>query len=131
MAKKKPKLPDTTILGVYRLGHRNVQVVLDWMERGGAFYFCPSATELPRIRIGMDYDQWEGVVNVALHEALEAVLCDMEVCFRRLAAHTSDTGDRLFSFDHSTFTEAVARVSSFCAALLPALATEFRKRKKK
>ncbi len=115
-------------LGVFQLGCTNVDVYLMYGEVGGFFYTKPDNESMPRIKIGMDYenDEWWRVVNVIMHECIEYLLC-VQLCVRfcPVGEFGNNAAEYLFVFDHQKFTEALARAAHFITTVLPLIAEKF------
>lgn len=127
-AKAKKKLPVIERLGVFRIGYMNVEVILDWDQTGGSFYTAPDASGPPRIRIGMDYQNWQAVVTVALHEAMEFALVLLDLRYEKSGSLADNAAAYWFNFDHQEFAEALAITSSFLTPCLPQLAAKYNER---
>lgn len=119
------------VIGIYALGHENVQLVALPDDTGGEFYFCPDETSLGRIKVGIANSNWENVVAILLHETLEYAMDRHRVRYRVTENLSSDHASYLFVLNHCDFTEIVARVSSFVTPALPRLAVAWEKRHKK
>jgi hypothetical protein len=113
-------------VGVYELGWEQVELVLR-EDTGGEFYFIPETGKnaIPRIKIGADYGYWKEVVNVVLHEAMEFALSRLGCRYNPSEDISRDHAAYLFSFCHTTYSQACAMVAEFLAACLPDLAREW------
>lgn len=118
-----------TYLGVFRLGHEQMEVYLR-DGTGGEFYTVPEAGRLPRIKVGAD-QCWKDVVSVLHHEAMEFCLMRIECRFNPGSDFARDHASYLFIMTHPQFSEAGARTAWFLADCLPALGTAYRKWMKK
>lgn len=54
------------IVGTYPLGWSRVQIVAR-EGIGGEFWLSPGDIDCPRIKIGLDEDRWEDVLETLLH----------------------------------------------------------------
>lgn len=117
-------------LGTYRLGLTNVDVYTLPQLSGGEFYFCPDGDSLPRVKIGLKFDYWGEVVNVALHESMEYLLAQHQLRFAPSAKFNDDPANYLFVFDHTQFADVCARQAVFIAEVLPALARAWKAARK-
>lgn len=118
------------ILGIYDTGYAQVQIVCR-EGRGGEFWCCPEKGSLPRIKIGMDYDLWECVVGVLLHELLELIFNRMQCRFNIDDDLGQDHASYLFVVDHCKFSDACAKAALTLSMCLPDLAKEYKKWKPK
>ena len=119
------------IIGTFYMGHTEVELVLREGD-GGEFYAAPERGKIPRIKVGADYKEWRKVVQVLLHEAMELVMEDMYLRYNCSKETAGDHASYMFMFNHSPqFTEICARVGDFLTDALPALATEWKKWKKR
>lgn len=120
-----------SIIGVFQIGHENVQLVAMLDNGDGEFYFCPESESLGRIKVGIANSNWENVVAMLLHETLEYAMDRQRVRYRITENLSRDHASYLFNFNHCQFTEIVACVSSFVTPALPRLAEAWAKRHKK
>jgi len=111
--------------GVYSLNNINVDVYLLPNESGGEFYFSPDKVSLPRIKIGLNFKDWDDVVAVAIHESMEFLLTQKGFRFRQSGRFTNDHADFTFIYNHADFTELCARQAFFLVSLIPKLANAF------
>jgi len=92
-------------------------------ESGGYFYFCPEPSALPRIKIGLDHDEWWRCLAVAMHEAQEAVAAMINLRYRSADNdYSGENGLYTFHMDHGQFAEMNAQAAEFLAIVVPKLA---------
>ena len=114
------------IIGVYYMGHEQVEVVLRSGD-GGEFYTCPEKGKIPRIKIGADYKAWGDVVRVALHEALEFAMWRQGVTFEYAGDMSKDAGRKVFIMRHDEFSSAAGLAADLLTACLPELARAWKR----
>jgi hypothetical protein len=117
------------IVGVFCLGHENVQLVVR-EGTGGEFYYMPDEQSMARIKIGLDLE-WSEVVMMLLHETFEMVMARDGRRFESCAKRSRDHATYTFVFNHSQFSQFCWAQSEFVTAALPRLAEEYKKRKNK
>ena len=117
-------------LGVFRLNHENVDVYYWPHSFGGEFYFAPDLINKPRIKIGVCYSTFEEVLNVALHEAYEAVMTWHRLRFM-LSGGCGSSDGYTFILTHPQFTEVTAKVAVFIADVYEPLRKVWLAEKKK
>lgn len=119
------KMKQKTI-GSFYMGRESVQLVLR-EGTGGEFFMSPELGSIARIKVGAEHEEWDRVLAVLLHEA-------MELAYEKLGRRYDVTND--FSGDHSTylfvvphvaFSNACAMVAEFVAACSPGLKKEWKK----
>lgn len=116
------------IVGIYRAGSDQAQVVLR-EGQGGEFYFVPEKGSVPRLKIGADYESWNDVVAVLLHETFEFLLTRMD-CRLIIDNYSNDSEDYLFHFNHGKLSDLCARAAMFLTVCLPDFATAWNQWKK-
>jgi len=112
-------------LGIYNLNNINVEVFVLPEHDGGEFYFAPDKKSLPRIKIGLNYKDWDDVVAIALHESMEFLLTQKGFRYKQSGRFTNDHADYTFVYNHADFTELCARQAFFLVDLIPQLAKVF------
>lgn len=118
------------LIGVYKNGSENVELAVH-ESNGGHFYSVPEDGGLSRITIGMDYQRWHDVVSTLLHEAIEMQLMRVGARFNPNPDYSRDSANWMFVMNHSQHSEVCARVAIFVTKCLPALATCWRKHRRK
>lgn len=116
------------VLGIYRLGNFNVEVVLDWERFGGSFYFAPDDKGPPRLRVGMDDDVFANVLGVLMHEATEFILSNRGARLDYDDGWGRDASQYRFFFDHPTFSYTLDQLAWFVLKVLPDLTTAYNSR---
>jgi hypothetical protein len=126
---KKPRkhFPDQIKVGNYRLGAFNVDLIALPHGTGGEFYFCPDDASIPRIKVGLAYDNWDEVVATLLHEAMEMALCSVNRRYLHSGKMTGDASGYIFVFSHDEFGQACGTAACFITPALPELASWWRK----
>lgn len=117
------------IIGNYHMGFEQVQVVLREGD-GGEFYGCPGNGNSARIKIGGDYDNWQDVVRVLLHEAFELAMFRNNARYEITGDVGKDSGAYTFLFTHPEFSNICGKVSELICECLPELAKQWKLRKK-
>ena len=117
-------------LGVFPLGHENVELVAILDDGGGAFYFAPDRESPGRIKVGLGYKHWDQVVATLLHETMEYAMDRHKLRYEKTQNLCNDHAGYLFVMDHCAFSEVCACVASFVVPALPKLADVFRHRRK-
>ncbi len=97
-------------VGTYELGHENIDIYLR-EGTGGEFYTTPEEGRLPRIKIGYDYKQFYGVLNVLIHEALELSLDRLRCRCEPSADLSLDHAQYIFIVNHVLFSEACMQLA--------------------
>ena len=129
MSKKKPEA--TVVIGTYEIGYEQCQLVIR-EGTGGEFFWIPEKGCIPRIAIGVDYDNWNEVVAILLHECLE--FCKDRAGCRYNPTNTvspREHGAYMFVMSHATFQDCCAKTAEFITPALPALARAWKKWKGK
>ena len=114
-----------SIVGVYRLGMLNVQVVLR-EGYGGDAYCRPDDVGVPRIKLGAE-GKWENVVDRLLHESAELYLELHHHRYLACANERNDPASVRFMFTHAEFSDLCAVLGVFAACVLPDLADAWKK----
>lgn len=118
-------------IGTYPIGHINVDL-LAWPNRvGGEFYFAPTPSDLPRIRIGLDDANWDECLSTLLHEVLEFALTQRHLRFQHSGDLNNDQADYRFFFDHSQFGDVCSDAAQFLLRAFPDVADAYNKKHKK
>jgi hypothetical protein len=93
-------------------------------ECGGWFYFNPDPVKKsrPRIKVGLDVDEWYRCLATLMHEAMEAVTANLEYRFRPSCDLALDNGSYMFVMTHTQFSEVVACAADFMSVVVPKLA---------
>jgi len=117
-------------VGTFPLGHENVELYAIPSADGGCFYFQPADNSLPRIKIGLDYDRWDQVVSVLLHETMEFLMARLLNRYEQTGVY-GDHASYLFMFTHCQFSDLCQRQAKFVAAALPEVAAHWNKLKAK
>lgn len=108
------------IIGIYEIGYDQVELILR-EDTGGEFYLIPEKGSIPRIKVGADYEKWQDVVTVLLHESYEFMIDRLQGRYTLYNDLSNDHGAYTFVFDHVTFSDVCARVSEFISKALPDL----------
>lgn len=111
---------DSFKIGTYQLGYRWVDLFADPEEMGGNFFFMPDDTySHSRIRVGFRYECIDDCWCVLFHEAMEAIITEMECRYKPTSCYISGASDIYrFYFDHNQFTEIAARLAMFIKACI-------------
>lgn len=107
------------IVGTFPIGHEYCELVLR-EDTGGEFYFMPEKAHIARIKIGADYEHWDDVLNVILHEALELILARTNTRYIENEDMGRDISGFLFVMTHHTYSDVCARLAKFLVPALPA-----------
>lgn len=134
--KKKLFAPDSTgniHLGAFYLGWQQVDLfaTVPPHENGGSFYHSPEHGKLPRIKVGIDYSEWNHVVSILLHETMEFAMEKLHVRYKKSGNLSGSHASYLFVLDHEQFCECAEMTGNFIADCLPKLATAYRANRKK
>ncbi len=113
------------IIGEYPLGSEYVQIVLR-EGNGGEFYAMPEHGHIARIKIGADYDTWEEVVSVLIHEVREMIYYRLRCRYEPNNDYSEDHGSYLFVLNHAQFSDACRREAQFLVACLPDISKVWR-----
>ncbi|MBC8105771.1 MAG: hypothetical protein H7Z14_04205 [Anaerolineae bacterium] len=113
-------------IGRYPLGMREVEVYAR-DGNGAEFHAARPSDGMAEIVIGLDRERWWEVFNYLLHEAAELVFADLAVRYRPTPDYANAADGFTFVFDHSKFSEAMARVACFLTAATPHLLQAFEK----
>ena len=105
------------LVGTFRLGNINVRLLANPSSEGGSFTTMPE----PCIIIGLDQNDWQGIVGVLLHEAFEFAHMMNGHKFRQVPMSNYDSADATFMFDHAKFGRVCADVGCFVADAMPEL----------
>lgn len=119
------------VIGTFPLGYENVQLVAILDQTGGRFYFCPDDTSTGRIKVGIDYNRWETVVSVLIHEATEYAMTKGRLRFSETQDLGNDHAGYVFIMNHVQFSDVCACVAGFITPALPKLAALYNKKRKK
>lgn len=107
-------------LGVFSLGHENVELFVDpRLGSGGQATLCPEEGALTSITVG-PHDTLAEFVSTLLHEALELSL-SREGCRFYSDRSSDNAADCVFHADHQMFDRAVANSGSFLTEVFPKL----------
>jgi hypothetical protein len=109
-------------IGFYRIGYVDIEIILR-EGIGGEYYLSPGIKcgNVPRIRIGADYENWYEIVNVLLHEITE-YLYDRIQCRYCAVDNLSDSHEQyLFVFNHAQFSDCQFKIANFLSFVLPDL----------
>jgi hypothetical protein len=117
------------IVGTYRLGHEMVQVILR-EGTGGDCYPLPGDINHARIKVGADYEMWQEIVGVFLHEAEELVASTLLYRWEQTNTDAGDHESLLFVMTHPQFSEVCARCGMLLADCLPDLGTAWKQWRK-
>ncbi len=107
------------IVGAFSMCSEYCELVLR-EGKGGEFYFMPEEGHVPRIKAGADYDAWDSVVEVILHETMELALARLKCRFEAADDFGNDLHGYLFIAQHKEFSDACVRTAEFLVAALPA-----------
>jgi hypothetical protein len=117
------------IVGNYYCGYESVELVLR-DDTGGEYFITPERGHIARIKIGADYVEWQEVVSVLLHEAMELVCDRLKARYQPTCNLSGDHGQYWFLLSHADFSDACGRVAEFISACLPDLAKAWKKIKR-
>ncbi len=118
------------VVGVYEIGYEKIEVVLR-DGNGGEFHMLSENSNITRIKIGADYENWRDVLAVFLHETMEFSL-DRLKCRYYPSNDLSNSTDRyVFITTHNQFSDACAKVAECAADCVPDLKKIWKKWKKK
>ena len=109
------------VVGVVDIGYEQCQLVAR-EGTGGEFYFIPEKGIVPRIKIGIQYNNFDEVITCLLHEALEFSLYRIHGRFAPSEDLAKNHASYQFCFDHNQFTEARAATAEFITVAMPELA---------
>jgi hypothetical protein len=121
---KKPK--GKHVVGNYRLGFRNVRLVVDSGTGNGEVDLVPKEGGATEVVIGID-SPWDEALSVLLHEAYEAVLIDSQIRYKPQPSYSGESSDFIFIATHNQLSEAHERVGVFLAKALPDFTKAYRK----
>lgn len=124
-------IPHKIKIGTWVLGHRRCDVFGLTNEYNSHVIMCPGNDRVTEIGVGFIHDDWESVLDGALHEVLECALLDLECAFEGVGSYNKGTDNRLFILNHDKFSEAVSRTASFMRHAVPALSAAYAKSKRK
>lgn len=113
------------VIGTYYMGTESVNLVLR-NGTGGEFYLTPELGSVARIKVGMDYDEWNKVVSVLLHEATELAYERMRARYELSGVGSGDHSSYLFVISHVNFSDACTYVAEFISDCLPDLKKAWR-----
>ncbi len=119
-----------TIVGTYEIGSDYVQIVLR-EGTGGEFYLMPEHGKVPRVKIGADYEHWDEVVNVLIHEVRELIYYKLGCRYEPDNDWSNDHGQFLFVITHVKFSDACNREALCLTKCLPDLAKAWKKWRRK
>lgn len=137
MTKKKPSYKPDKLgnihVGRFYLGWSQVDLfaTMPPHEGGGCFYYSPEDGRLPRIKVGINYNEWNTVIAILLHEAMEFALEGHRLRFTPSGQMADSHASYLFVMNHEEFAECVAITGSFMADCIPALAAAYSANQKK
>ncbi len=114
------------IVGTYKIGGEYCELVLRDGD-GGEFYSLPEHGHVPRIKVGADYQDWDRIVSVLLHETMEFSLARIKCRFYPEDDFGGDTHAYIFIMSHPDFSDACARTAEFMTCALPDLARAWKK----
>lgn len=132
--KKDGKLTTATMVGIYQLGYRWVEVWLDPSTEGGNFTYLPGTCRDPKkekshskITVGREDQLWSAWA-ILVHESLEFLLAEEGVRLRPTGHYSIGASDIYrFHFDHNQFTEVAARLGCFVYEVRPRFEATWRK----
>ena len=78
--------------------------------------------------VGIDREDWQAVVAVMVHEAVEASLAGMNLRYAASPDFSNDNGNWFFAMTHTQLSEACAQAGCFLADCLPDLKKAYNKR---
>lgn len=111
MVLKKLVMKEPFKFGTFQLGYRWVDVYADPANNGGSFRIVPKDKKNAQLTVGMA-QKAEHAWSVLMHEAQEAILCDMETRFR-IEGFEVGSDTCFFHYDHRQHTEICSRVAWF------------------
>lgn len=120
--------PFFKILGQFELGYESVQLVAR-DDTGGEFHLCSPRTNTGVITIGVDQDDFESVVAVLMHEAVEFSIARRGCRFLDSNDMGEDHAGYLFVMNHPQFSDIIAKSASFILPAIPLLRTVWTRRK--
>jgi len=113
------------ILGEFELGLRRVKLIAT-QESGGSLTCLPKAGSA-EIRVGIKTENWHECFSILLHEAIEFVCIEMGFRFYPNLDMSRDSNRLYFFFQHSDFSEIIARAGEFVASASKPLKKFWRK----
>jgi len=116
------------VIGSYLIGGEYAELVLR-EGTGGEFYLTPEEGHIPRIKVGADYSDWQDVLGVLIHEAVEMALARVKCRYTPEDDFGDDHLGFLFVVEHKDFSDACSRAGMFIAAAQDDLRREWKKRK--
>jgi len=102
------------VLGEFELGLRRVKLIAT-NENGGSFTCLPK-TGSAEIRVGIKTEKWHQCLSILLHEAIEFICVEMGFRFYPNLDMSKDSNRLYFFFQHSDFSEIIARAGEFIAS---------------
>lgn len=99
-------------VGTYYLGWEQVDLYLR-EDTGGEFWVTPEKGRLPRIKVGGDYEDWQDILKVVLHEAVEFILNRNRTRYSVSGDLGRDHSDYLFVFNHPMLSECCGCLAAF------------------
>lgn len=116
-------------VGYYDGGVCSIEVVAR-EGQGGEFFSCPEEGKVPRIKVGIDYPQWDRVMGVLCHEVMEFILASRGHRYLKAPDFAEDMGGFVFHFGHTDLSECARLLSLvLCGASVP-LHAVYRSRRK-
>lgn len=103
------------LVGVYHFGFEQVELYAR-DDTGGDVFVLPEKGRLPRMKIGMDYRHWNGVIATLFHEVMELAMDRANCRFRPTNNLNWSSDCYVFHLDHHQFTESCARAAEFTVA---------------
>ena len=114
--------PSQIFVGAFPLGCIAVDLYALTHQFGGCFFTNPDGKAPPRIKVSIEYDRWDSVVEVLLHEALELSMSLKSLRYERSGV-AGDASSYTFLFDHTQFVDLCDCAASFITPAMPRLAT--------
>lgn len=121
-------------IGTFPIGAREIELYTDTTSGNGSF---DHNQPMVHMIIGLQHCSWWHCLEVALHEALELILSDLNCRYVPDVSYGDTADEYIFHFSHPQFSEAMGRLGNFMAAITPELSTAYddfqnpKKRKKK
>ena len=116
-------------VGTYFIGHENVRIAFR-PGNGGEFYLSPKDKGCALIVIGCEQNDWNTLVGVLLHEAIEFKLARQGNRFDPSPITTTSNASYMFMMTHEQMEDMASAVGPFLADCLPTVAKVWKTVKK-
>jgi len=118
------------ILGNYSSILTDVQIVVRG-GNGGEFWLRPEAGLCPRVKVGLDWQEWPECVSSLVHELMELFLTVRGYRYSKAPDIGNDHAGCVFHFNHEGLSECACFVSGIIAGALPDLSDAYKQRNKR